>query len=95
LLNFTCFAIVYGTIQPFFAKRTARGPLVLLGQASLEVFCVHLLVCFAALALVGDGGGQPLWVQAAIIVTALAILYAVAKMFAKREMLPARQPRED
>jgi hypothetical protein len=87
LLNFTCIAILFGAVQKYLAKWThAGGPFVMLGQSSLEVFCAHLLVCFAALALVGDGSGLTVWPQVAIVVVGLAVLLAVAKLFAKQNV---------
>lgn len=79
LLNFSCLAILFSTIQPQLAKWLSKGPLVLLGRASLEVFCAHLLICFAALAMVGEGAGLPFWPQVAIVFTAVIVLYGVAK----------------
>ncbi len=95
LLNFTALAILFSAFQPAIAKWIGRGPLVLLGQASLEVFCAHLLICFAALALVGDGNGLPVLSQLAIIACSLLFLYAVAKMFSKERKNTARPRRED
>lgn len=79
LLNFACFALLFSAIQPWLAKRLTKGPLVLIGRASLEVFCAHLLVCFAALAWVGDGAGLPVWPQLAIVAVGMAALYGMAK----------------
>jgi OpgC protein len=53
----------------------------LLGKASLEVFCTHLLFCFAALSLVKDGTGLSAWIQSAFIATTLIGLYMVARLF--------------
>jgi peptidoglycan/LPS O-acetylase OafA/YrhL len=82
-LNFAALATLFSLVQPWTVKWLGRGPAVVLGQASLEVFCAHLLVCFAALALVGDGTNAPVALQAAIIVFAMLFLYFVAKAFAK------------
>jgi hypothetical protein len=85
LLNFTCIAILFGAVQDDVAKWThTGGPFVLLGQSSLEVFCAHLLVCFAALAWVGDGTGLAVWPQVAIVTVGLLVLLGVAKLFAKQ-----------
>jgi hypothetical protein len=85
LLNFTCLAIIFGAIQPkvagFFRK---GGNLVLLGQSSLEVFCAHLLVCFAALAMVGDGGGLGILPQLGLILAGMAALVGTAHLFARK-----------
>lgn len=84
ILNFTAMAILFAAIRTRTVKWLGRGPLVLLGQASLEVFCAHLLVCFAALAWVGDGANASVWQQVTIILVAFAFLYGTAKWFAKR-----------
>jgi hypothetical protein len=83
ILSFTGLAILFATVQQHTIKWLGRGPLVLLGQASLEVFCAHLLVCFAALAWVGDGTNASAFQQTTIILVALAFLYATAKLFEK------------
>lgn len=84
ILNFTAFTVLFAAVQPSTVKWLGRGPAVVLGQASLEVFCAHLLVCFAALALVGDGANASVPQQASIIVFALAFLYLTAKAFARQ-----------
>jgi hypothetical protein len=56
------------------------SPLVSLGEASLEVFCAHLLFCLAALSLVEDGKGLPAWIQSALMATGLIGLYRVARL---------------
>ncbi len=95
LLNFAALATLFSAAQSWLAKWIAVKPLVLLGQASLEVFCAHLLVCFAALALVDDGADAPVYLQAGIIVVAMVALYAVARLFARRLPTVKQPPRED
>ena len=95
ILNFTALAVLFAAIQPASAKLLGKGPLVLLGQASLEVFCAHLLVCFAALALVGDGARASIAQQAAIIAFAMAFLYGTARLFARKRTTFRGTPRED
>jgi hypothetical protein len=95
ILNFTALTILFAAVQQRTVQWLGRGPLVLLGQASLEVFCAHLLVCFAALAWVGDGTNAPVFPQTVIIVGALAFLYLTAKVFAKRRAGAAHSRRED
>jgi len=100
ILNFAALAILFSGVQPAVARwvsgngQRVAQPLVLLGQASLEVFCAHLLVCFAALALVDDGTNAPAWEQALIIVCAFLFLYATARVFAKQPR-PGGPRRED
>ena len=56
------------------------SPLVSLGKASLEVFCVLLLFCFAALSFVGDGEVLPVRAQSIVIAASFVGLYAVARL---------------
>lgn len=92
ILNFTALVVLFAAIQPATVKVLGRGPLVALGQASLEVFCAHLLVCFGALALVGDGAKASIAQQAGIIAFAMMFLYATARLFAKTTRSSAPAP---
>ena len=91
LLNFAVLAVLFVALRPCIAKPLARTPLVLLGKHSLEVFCVHVLFCFAALSLIGSGTGAPVVYQIAILLIALAGMYAVAYLLSwrKRHTSPA------
>jgi hypothetical protein len=60
-------------------------PLVLLGQSSLQVFCTHLLFCFAGLTLMGNATMLGGWRQFALLITTLAAMLLTAKVFAKSE----------
>ena len=95
LLNFTAMVILFAEIQPKTVKWLGRGPLVLLGKASLEVFCAHLLVCFAALALVDDGTNASVPAQIGIIAFAMVFLYLTAEVFSKQPKSPGKVRRED
>jgi hypothetical protein len=81
LLDFSSFAILFAVSRSWLARWLTISPLVSLGKASLEVFCAHLLFCFAALSLVGDGTGLSAWIQSALIATTLIGLYTVAILF--------------
>jgi hypothetical protein len=81
LLDFSSFAILFAVSRPWLARWFNIAPLLLLGQASLEVFCAHLLFCFAALSFVNDGTGLPVWIQLAFIAATLIGLYMVARSF--------------
>jgi hypothetical protein len=81
LLDFLSFAILFAVSRSWLARWLTIAPLVSLGKASLEVFCAHLLFCFAALSVVGDGNGLPAWIQLALIATSLVGLYMVSKFF--------------
>ena len=53
MFDFAAVAALLILSQPI-TKMAAIKPLVLLGQSSLQVFCVHLLFCFAGLTLMGN-----------------------------------------
>jgi hypothetical protein len=81
LLDFSSFAILFAAGRPWLARWFTISPLLLIGKASLEVFCAHLLFCFAALSFVKDGTGLPAWIQSAFTATTLIGLYIVARLF--------------
>jgi hypothetical protein len=81
LLDFSSFAVLFAVSRSWLARWLTISPIVLLGKASLEVFCAHLLFCFAALSFAGDGTDLPVWVQAALVATTLIGLYFVARLF--------------
>lgn len=66
-------------------KSLAFRPLILLGQASLQVFCVHLLFCFAGLTLMGSAAMLKGWQQAALLVATFSAMLLTARLFAKTE----------
>src|ERR1700740_2048364 len=72
-------------------KPLAIRPLVLMGQSSLQVFCVHLLFCFAGLTLMGNASMLNGWRQFALICATYAAMLATAKIFAKSEAKNERQ----
>ena len=71
--------------QPFILPITRS--LVMLGQASLQVFCAHFFFCFAALGLIGTGTNLVGWSQFFFAVITLAALFLLAWMSRNR---PAR-----
>lgn len=66
-------------------KPLAIRPLVLLGQSSLQVFCVHLLFCFAGLTLLGNASMLSGWRQFALLTTTITGMLITAKIFSKSE----------
>ncbi|MCU1301025.1 MAG: OpgC protein [Candidatus Sulfotelmatobacter sp.] len=64
----------------FFAIR----PLVMLGQASLPVFCVHLLCVFFALTIMGNDPIIRDWKAIVVILTSLTALLLTARIAANR-----------
>ena len=82
LIDFSALAMVlvrFRSVVQVFAIR----PLVLLGQASLQVFCTHFIFCFIGIGMMGDAERIFGWKQAALIVVTFAALLAVAKFAAK------------
>jgi hypothetical protein len=94
VLDFTSFAILFAAGRSWLARWITIAPLMLLGKASLQVFCAHLLFCFAALSLVGDGTGLPAWIQLVLIATTLIGLYMLARLFVnpRTRALPNQAP---
>ena len=65
-------------------RRLAVRPLVLMGQASLEVFCVHLFCVFVALIAVRGNPVLTGWVAAATIVISLSAMLLTGIVMANR-----------
>ena len=84
LINFAAIAVLFIRFQ-LILKPLAIRPLVLLGQASLQVFCVHLLFTFAGLTLLGNATMLSAWQQIALLATTLAAMLVTAKFFSKAE----------
>ena len=74
-------------------KPLAVRPLVLMGQSSLQVFCVHLLFCFGGLTLMGNASMLNGWRQFGLLAATFAGMLATAKIFAKSEAKHERQPK--
>ncbi|MGA2989496.1 MAG: OpgC domain-containing protein [Candidatus Korobacteraceae bacterium] len=81
-------------------RRLAIQPLAMLGKASLEVFCVHLLCVFTALLILGNrpviGGWQAMVIVltslSALVVTARIVTHRRAKAVTDRLARPSIQP---
>jgi hypothetical protein len=61
-----------------FLQRLATPPLVMLGQASLDVFCVHLLCVFCALTAVGSRPGATGWAAMALVLSSWSALFVAS-----------------
>jgi hypothetical protein len=92
LLDFAAVAAVLIVGQRWL-KPLAVRPLVLMGQASLQVFCVHLLFCFAGLTLLGHASMLSDWQQVGLLAATFAAMLATAKLFSKSEAKYERQPK--
>jgi hypothetical protein len=90
ILDFAAVAALLILSQPV-TKTAAIRPLVLLGQASLQVFCVHLLFCFAGLTLMGNASMLNGWRQFALLSVTFTAMLITAKIFSKSEAKNERQ----
>src|SRR5258706_14178595 len=79
LINFAAVAALLIRFQTIL-KPLAVRPLVMLGQASLQVFCVHLLFTFAGLTLLGNATMLSAWQQIALLAATLAAMLLTAKI---------------
>src|ERR1700691_1383722 len=90
MLDFTAVAALLILSQGI-TKTAAVRPLVLLGQSSLQVFCVHLLFCFAGLTLLGNASMLNGWHQVALLSATVTAMLITAKLFSKSEAKNERQ----
>jgi hypothetical protein len=92
LMNFAAVAILLILFQSVL-KPLAVRPLVWLGQASLQVFCVHLLFVFAGLTLLGNASMLSGAKQAGLLAVTFVAMLVTAKLFSKTEAKQERQPK--
>jgi hypothetical protein len=90
LLNFVAVAALLIFSQTIL-KPLAIRPLILMGQSSLQVFCVHLLFCFAGLTLLGSAAMLNGWKQAGLLIATFTAMLLTAVAFSKNE---AKQERK-
>jgi hypothetical protein len=76
-------------------KAAAIRPLVVLGQSSLQVFCVHLLFCFAGLTLLGNASMLSASRQFELLTVTLSAMYVTAVIFSKSEAKSEGQGKTD
>ena len=91
LVNFAAGATVLIFLQSIL-KPLAIRPLVMMGQSSLQVFCMHLLCCFAGLTLLGNAAMLNGWKQFGLLTVTFAAMLLTAKLFSKVEAGQERQP---
>jgi len=82
IIDFACVAVLLIHFQRFL-KPLAVRPLVMLGQSSLQVFCVHLLFCFGGLTLLGSETMLSGWTQAALFVGTIAAMLGMARIVSR------------
>jgi hypothetical protein len=67
-----------------YLRPLAIRPLVMMGQASLQVFCVHLLCVFVALTVMGNKPIVGGWQSVAVVLISVSALLLTAKISATR-----------
>jgi len=92
LVNFAAGATVLIYFQSVL-KPLAIKPLVMMGQCSLQVFCVHLLFCFAGLTLMGNASMLSGWKQLGLLTATFTAMLLTAILFSKSEAKQERQPK--
>lgn len=90
LIDFSAFAVLLVRLQPVM-KFLAVRPLVMLGQASLQVFCAHLFFCFFGLTMMGSASMVSGWRQVLLLALTFSALLFTAKIFAKQPKLEPRR----
>lgn len=85
LIDFTAMAMLAVRFHTLL-KPLAIRPLVMLGQASLQVFCVHLLCVFFALTTLGNNDVLTGWKGAALVAGSLSALLLTAYITTRRRM---------
>jgi hypothetical protein len=83
IIDFTAVATLAIRFRSFL-KPLAIQPLVILGQASLQVFCVHLLCVFFALTIMGNNSIVGGWQSVVVILISLSALLLTARISATR-----------
>lgn len=84
LLDFAAAATLLVYFQSVL-KPLAFRPLIVLGQASLQVFCIHLFFCFAGLTIMGPNAMLTDWREFPLLLATLTAMFITAKIFSKSE----------
>lgn len=84
LVNLVCISALLWRFKGPLRAISIR-PLVLLGQASLQVFCAHLLFCFIGLTIMGNAAIVHGWRQLLLLAGTFGALLVTAKIFSKGE----------
>lgn len=88
MIDFTAVAVLAIRFRSVLRPLAIR-PLVMLGQCSLPVFCVHLLCVFFALTVMGNNEMLTGWPALALIVMSLCALLLTASVASRRRMKAA------
>jgi hypothetical protein len=92
IVNFSAIMLIAIRLRSVL-KPLAVRPLVRMGQASLAVFCVHLLCVFSALTLMGNNAFITGWQAIVVIAGSLSALLLTAIVVTKRREHAAREMR--
>jgi hypothetical protein len=85
VINFTALVIILVRVGTRIAALPLLMPLAALGQASIEVFCVHVLCCIGGDALSKDADPNlPWWEQLFLLAITISALFATAYTQRKR-----------
>jgi hypothetical protein len=85
IINFSAIAIILTRFGARIAALPFIKPLASLGQASIEVFSVHVLFCVAGNALSKDADPQlPWWQQIILLIVTIWALFVTARISIKR-----------
>jgi hypothetical protein len=85
IVDFAAIAALLIRFQPLL-KPLAIRPLVTMGQASLQVFCAHLLFCFLGLTILGDASVVSGWHEAALLIISLSGMFLTAQFFSRKRV---------
>lgn len=83
MINFAAVAALLIQLRSVI-QRLAIRPLVMMGQASLQVFCAHLLFCFLGLAIMRDAPMVNGWHEAALVTMTLSGMLLTAQFFSRK-----------
>lgn len=93
VINFGAIAIVLVKLGSRVARLRIFSPLALLGQASLEVFCVHIVCCFTGDALSKEADPNLSWMtQAFLLLTTISLLFLTGALVRQRAARKKEQP---
>jgi hypothetical protein len=84
IINFSALAIILTRFGTRIAALPFMRPLALLGQASIEVFSVHVLCCLGGHTLSKEADPQlPWWQQVILLSVTIALLFITARLCKK------------
>lgn len=93
MLDFFSLMILAIHFEAWLKKHVPRiGWLETMGKASLPVFCAHLVIVLVVLSLFGEANpGRAFWMDPALFIGSIAVLYLVARIFLTVEAREAKK----